>query len=77
MLPALAFVPEEDVVEAFEQVQEHFPEEAEDICDYFEDNFIGRVRGLGQNRRRQSLRFLIGLWNIVTEACYAVLSVSK
>ena len=39
LLPALAFVPPEHVVHAFERVQENLPAEAESISDYFEDIF--------------------------------------
>ena len=42
LLPALAFVPPEHVVHAFERVQENLPAEAGPISDYFEDTYIYR-----------------------------------
>jgi hypothetical protein len=39
LLPALAFVPPEHVIDAFERVQENLPAEAEPIGDYFEDTY--------------------------------------
>ena len=39
LLPALAFVPPQHVVHAFERVQENLPAEAESISDYFEDTY--------------------------------------
>jgi hypothetical protein len=66
-LPALAFVPNEDVLDAFATIQEsdEFPQENEsivDLYDYFETNYIGRqVRG---GRRRQP-RYSIDMWNQV------------
>ena len=37
MLAALAFVPEADVIDAFEAVSEDFPLDAQAVIDYFED----------------------------------------
>lgn len=44
MLPALAFVPEEDVVDAFHILPDKidFPVETLEILDYFERTWIGR-----------------------------------
>ena len=44
MLAALAFVPEADVIDAFEAVSEDFPLDAQAVIDYFEDTYIGRLR---------------------------------
>ena len=60
MLPALAFVPLFVVVNAFENLQQNLPVDADPISNYFEDNFIGRLRG----RIRQPPRFPVDLWNI-------------
>ena len=43
LLSALAFVPTEDVVEAFEVLSgDNMPEEVQGMTDYFEDCWIGR-----------------------------------
>ncbi len=34
------------------------------IVDYFEDNYIGRIRGRGNRARRGNPRFAINLWNV-------------
>ena len=60
MLPAIAFVPQADVIAAFEAVQEDAPDEVLPVMDYFEDNYIGRLH---RNRRRQP-KFAHGLWNV-------------
>ncbi|CAG0878566.1 unnamed protein product [Darwinula stevensoni] len=54
-LPALAFVPEGDIIPAFEALTDApgFPRELDPILDYFESNYIGNV-GRG-GRRRQPL----------------------
>jgi hypothetical protein len=61
-LMALAFVPESDVVEAFEELQECFEKYPDllPIITYFEDNFIGRF----YRRRRLAPRYAITLWNM-------------
>ena len=64
MLAALAFVPPIDVVMAFEQLYENVPVEAHPIMNSFEDNFIGTLRGRGNNTYREQARFPIPLWNI-------------
>jgi len=43
MLAALAFVPLQDIVKAFEELINYLPESILPIADYFEDNFIGRL----------------------------------
>lgn len=60
MIPALAFVPQHDVINAFEILQEHLPSEADPIIDYFEDVYVGRVR----RNRRGSPSFPISMWNM-------------
>ena len=42
MIPALAFVPEDAVEEAFETLADNISADAQPILDYFEDTFIGR-----------------------------------
>ena len=62
MLAALAVVPENDVVQAFETlVDTGNDDRAESLVHYFEDSFIGRPdrRGI---RKRPS--YPIFLWNV-------------
>ena len=61
MLPALAFVPEDAVVEAFEKLADNLPDETDAVVHYFEDTYIGRPR----NRRpRLAPKFALTLWNM-------------
>ncbi|XP_064090758.1 uncharacterized protein LOC135204520 [Macrobrachium nipponense] len=60
MIPALAFVPPEKVIEAFEKLQETLPPEA--IIDYFEDTYISRRR---RHTRRQP-PFPVSMWSMYT-----------
>lgn len=64
MLPALAFVPQEDVIESFETLIEtnYFSTNEElltPLIDYFESNWIGRL----QRRHRREPKFNIQIWN--------------
>ena len=65
MLAASAFVPEPDVIIAFEAVPEDFPLDGQAVIDYFEDTSIGRLRPGGH--RRVPL-FDLGLWNMYNQA---------
>ena len=60
MLPALAFVPPNDVSEAFESLQEVMPAEADSIVDYVEDNYVGRRLRLN----RRAPRFPVTMWSM-------------
>lgn len=60
MIPALAFVPADDVEEAFESLVDHISADAQPILDYFEDTFIGRP---GRRNRRGPV-FSLGIWNM-------------
>lgn len=64
MIPALAFVPTDDVVGAFEQLSEILPPESRAVADYFEDAYIGRPQRRG---RRQPI-FAIEMWNMHNRA---------
>ncbi|KAB0801401.1 hypothetical protein PPYR_01533 [Photinus pyralis] len=61
LLPALAFVPPQDVIPAFEDICEQniFSPELQVIVDYFEDTWIGRP----QRRGRRPPHFAINMWN--------------
>lgn len=64
MLPALAFVPQDDVIESFKNLIEtnYFSTNEEllsPLIDYFESNWIGRL----QHRHRREPKFSIPIWN--------------
>ena len=61
MLVALAFVPIQDVVAAFESLVEDIPAELISLIDYFEDTWIGR---LDRRDQRRNPLFPIRLWSI-------------
>jgi len=61
---ALAFVPENDVIDVYEKLTnsdpfKDDPDNMDFLMDYFEDNYIGRTR----RGRRSQPRFPISLWN--------------
>ena len=59
-LLALAFVPPQDVIDLFEHlIEDPAYRDIEAICDYMEDNFIGRLR----RGRRGPPRFSLQLWS--------------
>ena len=65
MIPALAFVPSDSVVQAFEHLQESMCEEADGVINYFEDTFIGRRR----RRNRGNPLFPVCMWNMHDRVC--------
>ena len=60
MLPAIAFVPEEDTPRAFDDLVDVIPNEAIPVSNYFEDTFIGRRL---RNAHRNPL-FSPNMWNM-------------
>ncbi|XP_068246463.1 uncharacterized protein [Palaemon carinicauda] len=60
---ALAFLPTEDVGEAYEELidDDEIPSE---LITYFDVTFMGVVRGRGARRRRDSPIFPIDVWNV-------------
>lgn len=62
MLPALAFVPTGNIVQAFDDLIDHgqFLLESQPVVDYFEDTWIGRPN---RGNRRRLPRFPHDLWN--------------
>ncbi|XP_077985938.1 uncharacterized protein LOC144440443 [Glandiceps talaboti] len=60
MLPAIAYVPEDEVIDTFETLAQNMPNDAEQVVDYFESNYIGRPRRHG----RRPPRFPITMWNM-------------
>ena len=61
MLAALAFVPLNDVINAFVTVVAQMPEQLDPIIDYFENNYIGVMH----RRGRRLPRFPLELWNVL------------
>lgn len=61
-LSALSFLPVSDVIDGFEQLidDDDLPQE---LVAYFEVNYIGCLRGRGQNIRRLIPNFPIEIWN--------------
>jgi len=55
----MILVPTEQVADYFDQLADEMPDEARPVVDYFEDTYVGRVRG---NRRREG-RFPVEMWN--------------
>ena len=60
MIPALAFVPLDKVVEAFETLQDSLPAELEGVINYFEDTYIGHLL----RRRRATPMYHTQIWNV-------------
>ena len=61
MLPSLAFVPEQDVVDCFNIIMQDFPASALNVATNFEDTYIGK-RLPDQSRRVP--QFPIRIWNM-------------
>ena len=63
MLPSLAFVPEQDVIDCFTILMGDFPESGKEIAEYFELNYIGKRLA---DQSRQVPPFPIRIWNMHT-----------
>ena len=61
MLLALAFLPVDEVSDAFDELVADFPPEIMPLVNYFEDNYVGRRNRLGD--RRQPL-FPVDMWSV-------------
>ena len=65
MIAATAFVPPRDVINAFEQladiIRNEHQADLDDVLDYFEDSYIGRLR---RNAPRRPPLFPIELWSM-------------
>ena len=65
MIPALGFIPPNDVVDAFERltdvIRNQYADETDGLLDYFEDTYIGRFR---RNAARAIPIFPIHMWNV-------------
>ena len=62
MIPALAFLPEDEVIDGFNTLQDYLPDNARPILQYFENNYIGDERDNGNGRRNPL--FPIPVWNM-------------
>ena len=63
MLPSLAFVPEDKVIQSFTALMVEFPTTAIEIAEYFEETYIGRIL---PNNTRRIPPFPIRIWNQYT-----------
>jgi len=65
MIAALAFVPPQDVIASFyllcDQIRMAYEDDADQVLDYFEDNYIGIFR---RNASRRAPTFPIETWNM-------------
>ncbi|KAG1671225.1 Megakaryocyte-associated tyrosine-protein kinase [Nymphon striatum] len=61
MISALAFVPSQDVSDAFEELSDYLPNVLQPVLDYFEDNYIDRPDRRGVRRNHM---FAMELWNM-------------
>jgi len=65
MIPALAFVPPDNIFVFFEELTDfirgRFNNDCDEILDYFEENYIGRFR---RNAPRRAPLFAVNLWNM-------------
>ena len=59
-LLALSFVPPEDVADCFDELNDNRPDELAPVYDYWEDNYIGRLR----RNRRSAPTFPTAFWNM-------------
>ena len=57
MLPILAFVPEQDVVDCFNNILQDFPASALNVAKYFEDTYIEKLLP-------DQSKFPIRIWNM-------------
>ena len=60
MLLSLSYIPLPDVIAAFEELSGNSPAKQDPIIDFWEDNYIGRLR---RNRRGNS-KFPLPIWNV-------------
>ena len=61
MLPSLAFVPEQEVVDCFNNIMPDFPASALNVAKYFEDTYIGKLL---PDQCRRVPQFPIRIWNM-------------
>ena len=65
MIPALAFIPPNDVVDAFERltdlIRNQYGDATDGVLDYFEDTYIGRFR---RNAAQATPNFPVQMWNM-------------
>ena len=59
MIPSLAFVPVDDIIDSFVELANALPDELQPILDYFEDTYIGPMR----RGRRRAPMFSPTMWS--------------
>jgi len=73
-IPALAFLPPNDIPAAFDELKGHLPSEANVIVQWFEDNYVhGRVRRIlrDENVMRAPPLFPPTFWSVIDNIEYA------
>ena len=61
MIPALSFVPIEELENALEDLSENLSNQLTPILDYFEDHYVGRIQ---RNNRSRRLTFKPETWSL-------------
>ncbi|XP_064107992.1 uncharacterized protein LOC135216547 [Macrobrachium nipponense] len=60
---ALAFLPVDDVVDGYEELVDD-DDMPQSVVSYFENNYIGPLRGRGERRRRLEPPYPLTIWNV-------------
>ena len=63
MIVSLAFVPQEEIIEALAALENYLPIELEPILSYFTNTYVGRLRN---NGTRAPPTFVPSCWNVYT-----------
>lgn len=73
-IPALAFLPPDDIPAAFDELKNHIPPEANAVVQWFEENYVhGRIRRIlrDENVMRAPPLFSPTFWSVVDNIEYA------
>ena len=63
LYPALSFLPIDKILPTFRKIAED-PETPIDFVSYFEENYVGVIRGAGVNQRLEAPKFAPEMWNV-------------
>ena len=63
-----------DVIDAFKSVADEFPLDAQEVIDYFEDTYIGRLHPGGH---RRAPLFDLALWNMYDQFIWKFIDILK